>query len=68
MQFSIVLNWLLFWINFKEQVIEVEQKIIIRNNNLLFQFSDHNNNLLVLKLWKSTRSVYIFNKVSRVSD
>ena len=68
MQFSIVLNRLLFEINFKEQVIEVEQKIIIRNNNLLFQFSDHNNNLLDLKLWKSTRSVYIFNKVSRVSD
>ena len=46
----------------------MEQKIIIRNNNLLFQFNDHNNNLLVLKLWKSTRSVIIFNKVSRVSD
>ena len=28
-----------------EQVVEVKQKIIIRNNNLLFQFSDHNNNL-----------------------
>ena len=49
-----------FW----EQVAEVKQKIIIRNNNLLFQFSDHNNNLLVLNLWKSTRSVIIFNKVS----
>ena len=39
----------------------MEQKIIIRNNNLLFQFSDHNNNnLLVLELWKSTRSVIVF--------
>ena len=46
----------------------MEQKIIIRNNNLLFQFSDHNNNLLVLKLWKNTRSVIIFKKVSRLSD
>ena len=52
----------------QEQVIEVEQKIIITNNNLLFQFSDHNNNLLVLKLWKNTRSVIIFKKVSRLSD
>ena len=37
----------------------MEQKIIIRNKNLLFQLSDHNNNLLVLKLWKSTRLVII---------
>ena len=37
------------------QVVEVEQKIIIRNINLSFQFSDHNKNLLVLKLWKSTK-------------
>ena len=36
----------------------MQQKIIITNNNLLFQFSDHNN-LLVPKLWKSTRSVII---------
>ena len=39
----------------------MKQKIIITNNNLLFKFSDHNN-LPVLKLWKSTRSVIIFNK------
>ena len=37
----------------------MEQKIITTNNNLLFQFSDHNNNLLALKLWKSARSVII---------
>ena len=44
----------------------MEQKIIIRNNNLLFQFSGHNNNLLVsLKLWKITRSNIIFKNVSR---
>ena len=46
----------------------MEQKIIIRNNNLLFQFNDHNNNLLVQKLWKSTRSAIIFNNASRLSD
>ena len=46
----------------------MEQKIIIKNNNLLFQFSDHDNNLLVLKLWKSKRSVIISNKLSRLSD
>ena len=44
---------------FKGKVVEVEQKIIIKNNNLLFQFSDHNNNLLLLKPWKSTQSVII---------
>ena len=37
----------------------MEQKIIITNNNLLFQFSDHNNNLLALKLWRSARSIII---------
>ena len=37
------------------QVGEVEQNIIIRNNNLSFQFRDHNKNLLVLKLWKTTK-------------
>ena len=37
----------------------MQQKIIITNNNLLFQFSDHNNNLLVPKLWKSASSVII---------
>ena len=46
----------------------MEQKIITRNNNLLFQFNDHNNNLQVKKLWENTRSVIIFNKVSRLSD
>ena len=44
------------------------KQIIITNNNLLFQFSDHNNNLPVLKLWKRTRSVIIFKKVSRLSE
>ena len=29
-----------------------EQEVTIRNNNLLFHFSGHNNELLVLKLWK----------------
>ena len=28
---------------------QVEQEVIIRNNNLLFHFSGHNNDLLVLK-------------------
>ena len=34
------------------QVTDVEQEIIITNNNLLFHFSGHNNDLLVLKQWK----------------
>ena len=34
------------------QVTDVEQEVIITNNNLLFHFSDHNNDLLVLKQWK----------------
>ena len=34
------------------QVTDVEREIIITNNNLLFQFSGHNNDLLVLKQWK----------------
>ena len=34
------------------QVTDVEQEIIITNNNLLFQFSGQNNDLLVLKQWK----------------
>ena len=34
------------------QVTDVEQEVIITNNNLLFQFSGHNNDLLVLKQWK----------------
>ena len=28
---------------------QVEQKVIIRSNNLLFHFSGHNNDLVVLK-------------------
>ena len=31
------------------QVIDVEQEVIITNNNPLFHFSGHNNDLLVLK-------------------
>ena len=46
----------------------MEKKTIIRNNNLLFQFSGHDNNLMVLKLWKSTRWVIIFNNAPRLSD
>ena len=34
------------------QVTDVEQEVIITNNNLLFHFSGHNNDLLVLKQWK----------------
>ena len=33
------------------QVTDVEQEVIITNNNLLFHFSGHNNDLLVLKQW-----------------
>ena len=35
------------------QVTDVEQEVIITNNNLLLvHFSEHNNDLLVLKQWK----------------
>ena len=35
------------------QVTDVEQGVIITNNNqLLVHFSEHNNDLLVLKQWK----------------
>ena len=45
---------------FQEQVVEVEQKIIIRNNKLLFQFSDHNNNLLFKNYGKvRARSLFL---------
>ena len=38
----------------EEQVTDLEEEVIITNNNLLFQFSVHNKDLLVLKQWKST--------------
>ena len=59
MQFSIVFEQVIILDKFQEQVVELQQKIIITNDNLLFQFGDHNNNLLVPKLWKRTRSVII---------
>ena len=46
----------------------MEQGVIIRNNNLLFHFSGHNNELLVLKQWKgalnscAARSVIILRR------
>ena len=36
----------------EEQAREVEREVIITNNNLLFHFDGHNNDLLVLKQWK----------------
>ena len=36
----------------KEQANEIEQGVIITNNNLLFHFNGHNNDLLVLKQLK----------------
>ena len=36
----------------EEQVSEVEGKVIITNNNLLFHFGSHNNDLLILKQWR----------------
>ena len=33
----------------KEQATEIKKGVIITNNNLLFDFSGHNNDLLVLK-------------------
>ena len=37
----------------KEDITEVEQEDIITNNNLLFYFSGHNNDLLVPKTMES---------------
>lgn len=37
----------------KEEITEVEQEDIITNNNLLFYFSGHNNDLLVPKTMES---------------
>ena len=42
----------------KEQANEIEQGVIITNNNLLFHFNGHNNDLLVLKQWKGA-----FNRI-----
>ena len=42
----------------EEQVSEVEGKVIITNNNLLFHFGGHNNDLLILKQWFRTVQVY----------
>ena len=36
----------------EEQVSEMEREVIITNNNLLFHFDGHNNDLLILKQWK----------------
>ena len=33
----------------EEEVSEVEREVIITNNNLLFHFGGHNNDLLILK-------------------
>ena len=45
----------------------MEQKIIIRNNKLLFQFSDHNNNLL-FKNYGKVRAWSLFLIRSRGSS
>ena len=42
----------------KEQATEIKKGVIIMNNNLLFDFSSHNNDLLVLKQWKGA-----FNRI-----
>ena len=42
----------------KEQATEIKQGVIVTNNNLLFHFSGHNNDLLVLKQWKGA-----FNRI-----
>ena len=50
MHLSIVLKRLLFSTTGRAgHGRQVEQEVIIRNNNLLFHFSGHNNDLLVLK-------------------
>ena len=42
----------------KEQATEIKKGVIITNNNLLFDFSSHNSDLLVLKQWKGA-----FNRI-----
>ena len=42
----------------KEQATEIKKGVIIMNNKLLFDFSGHNNDLLVLKQWKGA-----FNRI-----
>ena len=42
------------WIEGAGHGRQVEQEVIIRNNNLLFHFRGHNNDLLVLKQWKGS--------------
>ena len=42
----------------KEQAIEIKQGVIKTNNNLLFHFNGHNNDLLVLKQLKGA-----FNRI-----
>ena len=52
MHLSIVLKRFLFstkWIEGAGHGRQVEQKVIIGNNKLLFHFRGHNNDLLVLK-------------------
>ena len=49
---NILINNYSRFFSMEGQATDVEQGIIITNNNLLFHFSDHNNNLLVLKQWK----------------
>ena len=49
---NILINNYSRFFSMEGQVTDVEQEIIITNNNLLFHFSGHNNNLLVLKQWK----------------
>ena len=36
----------------EEQVSEMEREVITTNNNLLFHFGGHNNDLLILKQWR----------------
>ena len=36
----------------EEQISEVEREVIITNNNVLFHFDGHNNDVLILKQWK----------------
>ena len=49
---NILINNYSRFFSMEGQVTDVEQEIIITNNNLLFHFSGHNNDLLVLKQWK----------------
>ena len=48
----------------EEQVSEVEREVVITDNNLLFHFGGHNNDLLILKQWKGALNRIVLSLLS----